>query len=289
MLGRVAFRRGWRVYAWALMTNHFHLFLKVPAADLSEGMHELNSGYVSVYNRRHQRCGPLYQGRFKGILVEQDHHFWALTRYIHWNPVREGLATVPEAYRWSSCSFYFRTHLAPSWLAWQEVLQEHGNSLRSSQRAYRHFLLEDSAAEDKSPLLNTSASTLFGSPAFLENMKLKIQDELPVREVPAAREFRISPEIKDILKVVGDTFGIDKEQLVRKGSRKHGRAIAMYLANKLGAYPIQELGDRFGGISGQAVSNIVVRVKKNRAFDPRLDRDLRRMEAILIEKCRMKT
>ena len=63
LLGRVASRRNWRFYAWALMNNHYHLFLRVPHADLSEGMHDLNSAYVSVYNRRHRRCGPLLQGR----------------------------------------------------------------------------------------------------------------------------------------------------------------------------------------------------------------------------------
>ncbi len=104
LLGRVASRRNWRLYAWALMNNHYHLFLRVPHADLSQGMHDLNSAYVSVYNRRHQRCGPLLQGRFKGILVQNKYHYWELSRYVHLNPVRAGLAIFPEKYPWSSCS-----------------------------------------------------------------------------------------------------------------------------------------------------------------------------------------
>src|SRR5512136_660169 len=87
LLGEGATRRRWRVFAWALLDNHFHLFLRTPDADLSAGMHDLNSGYVSVFNRRHKRCGPLLQGRFKGILVERAAHDWELSRYVHLNPV----------------------------------------------------------------------------------------------------------------------------------------------------------------------------------------------------------
>jgi len=56
------------------MGNHFHLFLQTPHADLSAGMHDLNSGYVSAFNRRHGRCGPLLGGRFKAILIERGEH-----------------------------------------------------------------------------------------------------------------------------------------------------------------------------------------------------------------------
>ena len=76
LLDRVAVRRDWRVFAWVLMDNHFHLFLRTPHGDLSAGMHDLNAGYPSAFNRCHRRCGPVLQGRFKGILVEEQHHGW---------------------------------------------------------------------------------------------------------------------------------------------------------------------------------------------------------------------
>ncbi|MBM4043285.1 MAG: hypothetical protein FJ290_32760, partial [Planctomycetes bacterium] len=62
LLDVVATRRRWRVFAWVLLDNHFHLFLQTPDADLSPGMHDLESGYASGFNRRHERRGPLFQG-----------------------------------------------------------------------------------------------------------------------------------------------------------------------------------------------------------------------------------
>jgi putative transposase len=60
------------------------------------------SGYASSFNRRHRRCGALFQGRFKAVLVEDESHALELTRYIHLNPVRAGIVERPEQYPWSS-------------------------------------------------------------------------------------------------------------------------------------------------------------------------------------------
>jgi REP element-mobilizing transposase RayT len=70
LLDTVATRRRWQVYAFALMGNHLHLFLRTPNANLSAGMHDLNSGYATGFNRRHRRVGPLCQGRFKALRPE---------------------------------------------------------------------------------------------------------------------------------------------------------------------------------------------------------------------------
>ena len=62
LLDAVATRRRWRVFAWAMMPSHFHLLLETPDGDLSAGMHDLNSGYATAFNRRHGRSGPLRGG-----------------------------------------------------------------------------------------------------------------------------------------------------------------------------------------------------------------------------------
>jgi putative transposase len=65
---------GWRLLAFALMRNHDHLFLETPEPNLSAGMQYLNGSYTSYFNRRHRRCGHLFQGRFKGHLIEVSSH-----------------------------------------------------------------------------------------------------------------------------------------------------------------------------------------------------------------------
>jgi putative transposase len=282
LLGRVASRRNWRLYAWALMDNHYHLFLRVPHADLSQGMHDLNSAYVSVYNRRHRRCGPLLQGRFKGILVQNKYHYWELTRYVHLNPVRAGLVNDPEEYLWSSCAFYFWPHLAPVWLDWEEVLLEHSDSVALAQQAYRAFLGECPDTDESSPLSAATASTLLGRPEYVALMRGLLRGRVPSREVPAAAQLRTSYEVEEILQSVCEAFGVDKGTLLCRGSRKNlPRSIALYLCCSMTRSSVRELGKYFGGISGQAVSTVCTRINQERKVDPQLDQAICDVEGFL--------
>ena len=97
---------GWRLHAFALMTNHDHLFLETPEPNLSAGMHLLNGSYTGYFNLRHRRVGHLFQGRFKAHLVEEEGYFTEISRYIHLNPVRAKLVERPEQWKWSSYGGY---------------------------------------------------------------------------------------------------------------------------------------------------------------------------------------
>jgi len=290
LLSRVASRRNWRLFAWALMDNHFHLFLRVPHADLSQGMHDLNCSYVSVFNRRHKRCGPLLQGRFKGILVESEYHYWELTRYVHLNPVRAGLTPDPEDYRWSSCALYFRPHLAPDWLGWEEVLLEHGDSMPLAQQAYRGFLRGDQDANHPSPLDMATASTLLGSQEYVAQIKEWLHGRPLCREVPAATQLRKSHEVQDIVESVCTVFGFDRNHLLRRGSRRNRpRAIALYLCRSMTRCSVRELGRYFGDINGQAVSNIVTKIQLELKRDVQLSQQVRAAEELLHARWKMTT
>jgi len=72
MLSRIADRFGWQVWAYCLMDNHYHLLVETPQANLSRGMRELNGVYTQAFNRRHARVGHVFQGRFRGLLVDKD-------------------------------------------------------------------------------------------------------------------------------------------------------------------------------------------------------------------------
>jgi REP element-mobilizing transposase RayT len=87
------------LHAYVLMNNHYHLLVETPEANLSRAMQWLNTSYSMWFNRRHQRCGQLLQGRFKAILV--DPHRWALelSRYIHLNPIRVKTYQLDKAIR----------------------------------------------------------------------------------------------------------------------------------------------------------------------------------------------
>jgi len=104
VLDEATSRYRWRLHAFVLMRNHYHLALETPHPNLVEGMHWLQSTIATRFNRFRRENGHLFQGRYKSILVEDDAAFARVVDYIHLNPARARVVT-PEhvgAYRWSS-------------------------------------------------------------------------------------------------------------------------------------------------------------------------------------------
>ena len=87
-LGRIVTDTGTLCDAWALMPNHFHLLLKTASMPVSTVMRRLLTGYAVTHNRRHRRCGHLFQNRYKSVLCQEDTYLLELVRYIHLNSLR---------------------------------------------------------------------------------------------------------------------------------------------------------------------------------------------------------
>ena len=102
LLGSVVLDRGWRCLGYCLMPNHVHLLVETPKPNLARGMQVLHGDYGWSFNRRHERCGHVFQGRYGAVLVKTDAQLWTVVRYIARNPVAAGLCSEPEGWRWSS-------------------------------------------------------------------------------------------------------------------------------------------------------------------------------------------
>jgi REP element-mobilizing transposase RayT len=102
VLGEVVEQFGWRLYAYCLMENHYHLALMTPEANLGAGMSRLNQLYAQWFNHRHDRVGHLFQERYWSQLIENESYVLAVVRYIAANPVRAGLCDRPRDWPWSS-------------------------------------------------------------------------------------------------------------------------------------------------------------------------------------------
>jgi putative transposase len=97
----------WAIFAWALMSNHFHLLVRTGKEPLARSMRRLMTGYAINFNFRHKRKGHLFQNRYKSIVCQEDLYLLELTRYIHLNPFRAGLVPDLEAlgrYPWAGHS-----------------------------------------------------------------------------------------------------------------------------------------------------------------------------------------
>lgn len=183
-LARAVDRFGWIVHAWVLMTNHFHLVIETPQCTLSRGMHWLGGLYAQSFNRRHGRVGHLFQGRFKGILVDSDEYFLEIVRYTVLNPVRAGMVETAADYQWSSFRATAGLAPAPRWLTTEAILSRLATTTSEAQALYRSFV--DEGLGVSSPWEKLSGQMYVGGAAFLTSVQEKIDQTERSDEHPRA-------------------------------------------------------------------------------------------------------
>jgi len=261
------------------MRNHWHLFLATPEPNLSRGMHDLNSGFATLYNRRYRRHGALFQGRFKAILVQEEGYGWSLSRYVHLNPVRAGAVERPDQYRWSSYRHYLNPKDAPSWLDWETVLHEIGGDATQSRRQYIRFVESGLSGSIESPLTGVIAGVLLGSEAWVDRMKLRVEAGPRQRGVPARRKLALRPGLEQVETAVCAAWGAETAEL--STVRRHGndaRMAAVYLARQCAGLPVTQLAEHFGSVSASAISKLLGQAAQRRNRDQRWDRLLSNLE-----------
>jgi REP element-mobilizing transposase RayT len=223
-LGRVAERFEWRVWAWCLMGNHYHLLVETLRPTLSRGMREINGVYTQGFNRRHRRVGHVLQGRYKAVLVDKDSYLLELSRYVVLNPVRAGLVATAGDWTWSSYRAVMGKAPAPEWLAANATLRLLHAERGPARRAYARFVAEGVAAEDALP--QVEQQSLLGSEAFVERMVARAAKRPASAEVP--RRARIVRSLPAIAREAGD------------------RDAAIRAAYGTGGYTLRQIGDHFG-------------------------------------------
>jgi REP element-mobilizing transposase RayT len=143
-MGGIAASTGTSIFAWALLTNHCHIFLRSSNFGLSRYMRKLLTGYVGFYNRRHRRHGHLFQNRFKSIVCEEEPYFLELVRYIHLNPLRARMVrTIEELdhYKWTGHGVLLG-NVTHEWQDCDYVLNCFAKTEKASQSSYRQFLFD---------------------------------------------------------------------------------------------------------------------------------------------------
>jgi len=135
-------RYNWICHAYCLMSNHYHLLIETPDANLSKGMRQLNGVYTQAFNRKHNRVGHLFQGRYKAILVEKDSYLFELSRYIVLNPVRAQMVRSAVNWRWSSYRAMIGQIKTPVFLESDWILSAFGKRKSKAIIGYKKFVSE---------------------------------------------------------------------------------------------------------------------------------------------------
>ena len=256
---------GWHLHAFVLMTNHEHLFVETPEANLSAGMQYLNGSYTSYFNRRWERSGHLFPGRVKAHLIDERGYFQVVSRYIHLNPVRVKIVSKPQDYLWSSYPGYICTSRMLDWITYERVLMDFGpGNLPARRRHYRQYV--EAAAEHPSeyPFEDAVEGLLLGSEAFID----RIRDMLSRRgKDPAIRELRYlraRPTLDDIIHVTSRQMEPRSEKWY-PGCRcdSGGRAMAAFISRCWYGYSCTKIAEALGYTSISSVSRSVRHIEVN--------------------------
>jgi len=165
-------RFGWQCHAYCLISNHYHLMIETPQANLSRGMSQLNGMFTQRFNRKHERVGHLFQGRFKSIIVDKDAYLLELSRYIVRNPMAAHM--VKAAGDWTYSSYLATAGLVqkPAFLHVDWLLSQFGDSKAQAQQYYIHFVRKSGG---KSPWQSLNGPDILGSDDFREKLQANIE------------------------------------------------------------------------------------------------------------------
>jgi len=164
------------------MTNHYHLLVETPDANLSQGMRQLNGVYTQRFNRHHHRVGHVFQGRYKGVIVQKDAHLLELARYIVLNPVRAHRVRSANEWPWSNYRATTGFRDAPPWLATDPTLSSFAVRRAEARKRYQEFVAQGKG--QPSPWEQLKNQIYLGSDAFVERLQKNIAADADLSEIP---------------------------------------------------------------------------------------------------------
>jgi REP element-mobilizing transposase RayT len=231
-------RYGAVIHVYCLMGNHYHLLLETPRGNLSKILHYINGAYTTYFNIKRGRSGHLFQGRYKGILVDKDEYCKELSRYVHLNPVRAGMVKTPLEYPWSSYRYFVGRDRRPDWLTTEFVLGDFGGEGGRGFKKYREYVERRENKELDNPLKKVIASTFLGGKEFIDRIKQEYLEkkEIDRRDLPALRKILRGPSLETIERAVIKRVG--KGHLLFK-------KICIYLSYEHSGLNLREIGEYF--------------------------------------------
>jgi putative transposase len=298
-----------RLHVYVLMTNHYHLLLETPEPNLSRAMQWLNVSYSVWFNRRHQRSGHLFQGRFDAVVVDQDEWALSLSRYVHLNPVRlaalgmgkkdrqrqhAGVSEKPDAalvrkriailraHRWSSYPAYIGAAKVPEWLECDTILAMGGARRAARRKAYQTYV-EDAIREGLAvnPWAALKEQVILGGESFLNRLREYVRGNS--REQTSLRRLESRPTFSQAIQAVEQVKG-EPWNVFRDRHGDWGRDLVLYLGRKYCGMKLAELGKAAGGLDYVSVASAVRRLEQHLAHDKPLSRQLQSAMAQLKNK-----
>ncbi|MFV2058962.1 MAG: helix-turn-helix domain-containing protein, partial [Thiohalomonadales bacterium] len=267
--------------AWALMSNHYHLLIRVSEEPLSHLMRRLLSGYGTTYNLRNKRSGYVFQNRYKSILCDADDYFLELVRYIHLNPIKAKIVkdiNELNTYPWTGHSAIMHKN-SNDWQNTDEVLLQYSVQKAAARRRYSAFISDGITEKlgdmsggglirsyggwqeisklQKSHEARIGDERILGDSDFVEqaikNDETKLEEELLLKQK--------GWDLEKLVKYVCQYFDVTQDQISTKGrdnTISYAKSVICYLGNVRLGISSTQLGARLN-ISQSSVSRSVKR------------------------------
>jgi REP element-mobilizing transposase RayT len=262
------------IHCYALMGNHYHLVVETPRGLLSRFMHDINSGYTTYFNIKRKRAGHLFQGRYRSLLVEKDSYLLELSRYVHLNPCRAGIAERPEDYPLSSYRAYI--HPDESTIVFRDlVLGMVSSDPQQAPTKYRMFV-EEAINGEQPPFFKTYGGMILGSKEFIKESLEKIKEESLGKHETSGKRLLIvpPPDIQEIISFLALRHHVLEETIISSPPYRH---YAIYLFRKYTTLTNSEIGQYFG-IGIAAVTKAVTRLTCKMKADKKIEEEIRKIK-----------
>jgi REP element-mobilizing transposase RayT len=273
-------RYGIFIHSYVLMDNHYHLVLETPKGNLLKVMHGINSSYTGYFNRRYGRSGHLFQGRYRGILVEKDAYLLSLSRYVHLNPVRAGVVRRLEQYRWSTYLGYIGKGKELQWVEYGWVLSQFGKEKKKARERYREYVEEGLRAKEPTPLKNLYGQALLGGEGFIERIKGVLKGRRLSEGIVERKRFLGHPTPEEVVGVVSEAFGVNEGEIWERGGRANtARKVAIDCCHRYTGLSNGAIGELFGGIHYSTVSKVTAQLRAEMVKDKELSKLMNRLNS----------
>jgi putative transposase len=279
------------LYAYIMMTNHFHLLIQTRKANCSEFMRHFNICYTRWFNNRHSRRGNLYQGRFKAFLIDADNYLPEVSSYLHLNSVRvKELQSVnylqrwqyARRYHWSSLSGYLDEKRTLKFIDYNFILMIIGD-----RGAYRRYVFRGLQRDISSPFKKIRSGIILGDTDFIAKVKRFLRRG-SMREQPPYRDLvtsTIDPEV--VMAIIMAEFEIGKDSLRQRRAHGEIRGIAAELLYKYCDITQAQIGRHLGDIDYVSVCQLRRRLRERMSENSALRKRYTEAEAKVKAACIM--
>jgi putative transposase len=250
----------WSVTAWVLMTNHYHLVIRTPEPNLSRGMQWLNGTYADWFNRRHERSGHLFQGRFKSFIVETGTYSAEVLRYVVLNPVRAKMVARPEEYRWSSYRATAGLEAAPDWLDLAAAYAHFHPDRAAAQALYTAHVLARMDSGER--LWDQAINGIYlGGEEWAKQMRAIVESWPRSTDHPLEQRAVGRPTVQKVIAAVAEA-GAQAKEIVRTREGGPLRRLVAWLAWNEGLETLRTIAAALRLRSEGYVSNLIRRCER---------------------------